>query len=65
MTQPDTSWDREYRERTQECVDGAAEAAREPTPRVLPISGPDARSLAISRPWSWAKRIPTVETKED
>jgi hypothetical protein len=62
---PDISWDRDYRKPTRECVDGAAEAAGEPTPQVWPISGSDARSLRLGRPCYTARLIPTVETKEE
>ena len=39
---PDTTWDREYGRRTQECIDAAAEAAARPSPRMLPARVPGA-----------------------
>jgi hypothetical protein len=37
-----TTWEREYDERTAECVEAALQAALKPSPRIWPISGPDA-----------------------
>ena len=62
--QPSTNWEIEDRKRTQECVDAAAEVAQEPTPRVWPISGPNARGLNIGREWAGKEWIPDVEVKE-
>ena len=57
---PDTSWDRDYRKRTQECIDAKAQAAGRPSPLMLPASG-----LGIGRGWWGKKAIPTVETEEE
>ena len=62
---PDTTWDREYGRRTQECIDAAAEAAARASPRMLPASGPGTNALGIGRGWWGKKAIPTVETKEE
>ena len=62
---PDTSWDRDYRKTTQECIDAKAQAAWRPSPLMLPASGVEATALGIKPPL-WTKRaIPTVETKEE
>jgi hypothetical protein len=63
--QSDTSWDREYRRTSQECIDAAAEAAGQPSPRMLPASGVEAKALGIKRPLWTKETIPNVETKED
>ena len=61
--QPSTNWEMEDERRTQECIDAAAQVAREPTPRVWLISGPGAKGLSIGRPWSGKRRIPDIRTK--
>ena len=63
--QPDTSWDRDYRKTTQECIDARARAAGRPSPLMLPASGVEATALGIERPLWTKKAIPTVETKEE
>ncbi len=63
--QPDTSWDREYLRTSQECIDAAAEAAGQPSPRMLPVSGVGAKAFGIKRPLWTKKAIPNVETRED
>ena len=43
--QPDTSWDRDYRKRTQECIDAKAQVAGRPSPLMLPASGLGVQAL--------------------
>lgn len=62
---PDTSWDIDYRKRTQECIDAKAQAAGNPSPLMLPVSGVGAKELGVKRPLWTKKAIPNVETKEE
>jgi hypothetical protein len=62
---PDTTWDKEDRKRTQECIDATAKVAQEPKPRVWPISGRDAKGLDFGRLWSGAKTVPSVTIEEE
>ena len=62
---PDTSWDRDYRKRTQECVDAKARAVGRPSPLMLPASGVGAKALGIGRLLWRKKAMPKVETKEE
>jgi hypothetical protein len=62
---PSTVWEREDQKGTRECTDAARQVAAEPTPRVWPFSGPDAGPPRYGRPTMTAKRIPTVETKDE
>lgn len=61
----DTTWDREYRKRAQECIDAKAQAAERPSPLLLPASGVEVKALGIKRPLWTKKAIPNVETKEE
>ncbi len=62
---PDTSWDREYRKTSQECIDAKSQAAGRPSPLMLPASGVEVKALGIKRPLWTKEAIPNVETKEE
>lgn len=62
---PDTSWDKEYRRTSRECVDAAASVAERDEPVMLPASGVEAKALGIKRPLWTKKAIPNVDTREE